>query len=163
MPNPENVDTASQPEASEPDYKALYEKAQADAERWKAQSRKNESRAKSNAGAARDLDEVNQQVAELSQQLAAIQGENAALKAQAARSALVAKVAAETGVPEAIVSKLAPNDEEALTQAATAIADAYKVPGGAPAAPEAGARVQTGDAAYDKKKLFGDYIAEALG
>lgn len=115
----------------EPDYKALYETAQAEADKWKALSRKNEQQARSNADAA-------SQLRDLTQRLAAIEGERDQLKAQREHDALVAKVAQATGVPASIVSTLAATEEEALTQAATAIADAYKVPGGAPYVPEAG-------------------------
>ena len=58
------------------------EAAQAEAERWKTQSRKQESRAKSNASAAEDLEEADAQLADLSQRIAAIEGENEALKAK---------------------------------------------------------------------------------
>lgn len=115
----------------EPDWKALYEQAASDVEKWKTMSRKNEGKAKLNADAA-------DQLADLSERLAAIEGENAALKASAERSALVARVTKATGVPEQVVSALSANDEKALTEAATSIAEAFKVPGGAPAAPEAG-------------------------
>lgn len=140
----------------EPDYKALYEKSQKDVEKWKAMSRKNEERAKGNAGAASELEGANAQLAEVLQRLNAIEGENAKLKADAARSALVAKVAAATGVPEAIVSTLAPNDETALTEAAKAILSTYK-PGGAPKVPEAG-NVQHNDGQNDG----GDWLRDAL-
>jgi hypothetical protein len=120
------------------DYKALYEKAQADAERWKQQARKNEGRAKSNAQAAKDLGDAEQQMGEIRKRLDELEAENASLKAEKERSALVAKVADETGVPESIVQSLSASDEEGLTQAAKAISDAFKTPGGAPGAPEAG-------------------------
>ena len=38
-----------QEQPQEPDYKALYEQAQADVDKWKALSRKNEARAKAAA------------------------------------------------------------------------------------------------------------------
>lgn len=127
------------------DYKELYEQLQKDleaakseAEKWKAQSRKQESRAKTNAGAAKDLEEANTQIAGLSERIAAIEGENATLKANAERAAVVSKVAKATGVAESIVSSLAANDEKGLTAAATAIAEAYKTPGGAPNVSNAG-------------------------
>ena len=113
------------------DYKALWEQAQADAEKWKALSRQNEKRAKSNESAAVDLDEI-------SKRLAAIEDENAQLKTAAEHRKLVAKVAKDTGVPETIVATLAATDEKALAEAATAIANAYKTPGGAPKVPEGG-------------------------
>lgn len=148
---------------TDPDYKELWEQAKADADKWKAQARKNESRAKSNAGAAKSLEGAEQQLADLSQRLAAIEGENATLKANAARSALVSEVAQETGVTETIVSTLAANDKEALTAAATAIAEAYKQPGGAPAASEAGRHVQTGGSAKTTAQKFSDVMDEILG
>ena len=141
---------------TDPDYKELWEQAKADADKWKAQARKNESRAKSNAGAAKSLEGAEQQLADLSQRLAAIEGENATLKANAQRAALVSEVAAETGVPEAIVSTLAANDKDALSAAATAIAEAYKQPGGAPAATEAGTHVHTGE------PVTGDWLRDAF-
>lgn len=158
MENPKNEPEVSDKDEGGTDYKALWEQAKADAEKWKAMSRKNETRAKNNAGAAKDLEEVNQQMAELSQQLADLKGENDALKANAERAKLVSKVAEATGVPEAIVSTLAATDENALTQAATAIADAYKTPGGAPAASEAGTRVSTSETGGDGS----DWLREAL-
>ena len=172
MPNP-NEPNSQQTTGTDggADYKALYEKAledakkaQEEADKWKAQSRKNESRAKANAGAANDLEGANEQIADLSQRLAAIEGENAALKASAARAALVTKVAAATGVPETIVSSLAPNDEETLTAAATAIAEAYKTPGGGPTAPEAGAfNRNEGGQNKSNAERFGEIIQNALG
>lgn len=161
MPNPEDNAPQQEPE-TEPDYKALYEQAQADAEKWKAQSRKNESRAKSNAGAAKDLEEANAQLESLSARIAAIEDENSTLKAEAERTALVAKVAATTGVPEPIVASLSAQDEETLSAAATAIADAYKTPGGAPSAPEAG-RFPRGVQQRSNAQQFGDYIDQILG
>lgn len=150
---------------TEPDYKALLEKAnkdlqaaQAEAEKWKSLSKKNEGRAKSNAGAAKDLEDANTQLADLSARLSAIEKENATLKAEAARAEVVSKVAAATGVPEAIVSSLAASDEKALTEAATAIAEAYKTPGGAPSAPEAGTFPKGGEAGAEGA----DWLREAL-
>lgn len=154
MPNENALNSpADEPETGgQPDYKAMLEQArkdleaaQAEAEKWKGLSKKNEGRAKSNAGAAKDLEDANAQLADLSARLSAIEGENAALKASAARSALVASVAKATGVPEAIVSSLAASDEKALTDAATAIAEAYKAPGGAPYVPEAGTYPKSGE------------------
>ena len=138
------------------DYEALYkqsqkelEAAKADAEKWKNLSKKNEGRAKSNASAAKDLEEANAQLTDISERLAAIKNENATLKANAARAEIVSKVAKATGVAEEIVSSLAATDEEGLTAAATAIADAYKAPGGAPYVPEAGAFPKEQDGADD--------------
>lgn len=170
MPNQDPINQPATPETGETDYEALYRKSQEqlkkvqeDADKWKAQSRKNEERAKANSGAAKSLEELTQQMTELTEQFTAMQGENATLKAQAARASLVSKVAESTGVPEAIVSTLAANDEESLTAAAAAIAEAYMVPGGAPLVPEAGSRVSTGGSGKTRQQMFGDAIAEALG
>ena len=113
----------------EPDYKALYEAAQADAEKWKALSKKNEGRAKSNAGAAKSLEDATAQLADLTARLEALEGENTTLKANAKRADLVKRVADTTGVPEAVVSMLSGADEETLTAAATAIAETFKPKG----------------------------------
>lgn len=148
MPKPNENDPNLEPETEtdegEQDFEALYKQAQEDlkqarddAEKWKKLSRQNEDRAKANFGAAKDLEEANAQMADLSKRLEALEGENTSLKASAARSALVKKVAKATGVPETIVSTLAAEDEKALTEAATAIAETYK-PGGAPKTPEGG-------------------------
>lgn len=134
-PEEPQVDEA---ETDETDYKALYEQMKSEAEKWKEQSRKQESRAKHNAGAAKDLEGALQQLADLNERLGSIESENSSLKAAAERRKLVAKVSKATGVPEAIVSSLGGNDEKALSAAATAIAEAYKTPGGAPRVPEAG-------------------------
>ena len=150
------------------DYKALYEQAKsdadkykADADKWKAQSRKNESRAKANAGAASELDDATKQLAEISARLTKIEGENEALKADAERAELVAKVAKETGVPEAIVTTLAGNDEDTLTEAAKAIAGI--MPHGAPSAPEAGTFPRGTDAApKNNAKRFGELVGQML-
>ena len=140
MPDPANeiLEETEPAGTEEPDYRALYEQAKSDVAKWKAQSRKNESRAKANSGAATELEQNKTQLQELSERLSALEKENTSLKETAKRKKIVAKVANETGVPEAIVSQLAANDEESLTAAATAIAEAYKTPGGAPRAPEAG-------------------------
>ena len=170
MPNASNQPQQEPPATGGTDFEALYrqsqeqlKKAQDETEKWKAQSRKNENRAKANYGAAKDLEEVNQQMTDLSQRLAAAEGENAALKAKAARTALVAKVAEATGVSEAIVASLAANDEESLTAAATAIAEAYKTPGGAPSAPEAGTHIQVGAQSKDNADKFIELFNSQLG
>ena len=138
------------------DYKALWEQAQADAEKWKALSRQNEKRAKSNESAASDLDEI-------SKRLAAIEDENAQLKTAAEHRKLVAKVAKDTGVPETIVATLAATDEKALTEAATAIANAYKTPGGAPKVPEGGKFPQDELDTRSNAAKFGAAFDQLLG
>lgn len=172
MPNPgENTETSPQTGTGEgQDFEALYQQAQEDlkqaredAEKWKKLSRQNESRAKSNYGAAKDLEEANAQMEELSKRLAAIEGENTTLKANAAHAALVKKVAKATGVPEAIISSLAAEDENALTAAATAIAEAYKTPGGAPKNPEGGKFPRGGENTETAADRFSEIIHQALG
>lgn len=147
--------TATEPN-QEPDYKALYEQALADAEKWKTMSRKNESKAKTNADAV-------DQLADLSKRLEAIEGENAALKASAQRAEMVHAVAADTGVPENIVAALSATDKDELTAAAKAIAEAYKTPGGAPFAPEAGKFPQQGANVKTNARQFAETIEAMLG
>lgn len=170
MPNPNDQNANPQTETDEgQDFEALYRQAQEDlkearddAEKWKKMSRQNEDRAKANFGAAKDLEEANQQMADLSKRLEALEGENTTLKANAAHAALVKKVAEATGVPEAIVSTLAAEDEKTLTAAATAIAEAYKPAGGAPKTPEAGKfprEQQAEDADAEKRK----FVRQLLG
>ena len=158
MPKPDDDQAQQQDrtETDEPDYKALWEQAKADADKWKAMSRKNEGKAKSNADAA-------QQLEDLSQRLSTIEEENARLKADADRATLVSKVAVATGVPESIVAALRPSDEEALTQAAQAIAEAYRVPGGAPSAPEAGTFSRDLGGTKTAAQKFGDTVDDLLG
>ena len=60
-----------QEQPQEPDYKALYEQAQADVDKWKALSRKNEARAK----AAAEDRSSNAEIAALQDELAAIKHE----------------------------------------------------------------------------------------
>lgn len=135
------------------DYKLLWEQAQAEADKWKAMSRKNEGKAKANADAA-------DQLADLSQRLAAIEGENAALKEQAERAALVARVAKATGLDASIVGALNGADEETLTRQATAIASLG--PKGAPTAPEAG-RFPNEPNKKTNAQLFAETIDAMLG
>ena len=150
-----NGDGGNPPADDATDWKALYEQQKAEAEKWKAMSRKNEKAAKSNGDAASELEDI-------SKRLADIESENARLKAEAEHRELVAKVAKATGVSEAIVSTLAATDEEALTQAATAIAEAYKTPGGAPSVPERGTFPRD-PSSKTTAEQFADFIGDALG
>lgn len=149
-------------EPTEPDYKALYEQAKADAEKWKAQSRKNESRAKANSGAASELEQNKSQLQELSERLSSLEKENEDLKASAKRAKLLAEVAEDTGVPESLVSQLAAKDKEGLMTAATAIAETYKIPGGAPHLPEAGTFPRDGAESQSLADKFGAAFDELL-
>ena len=59
--NTEVIEQVSETQETEPDYKAMYEQAQADAEKWKALSRKNEAKYKEAANApSADADEIAQ-------------------------------------------------------------------------------------------------------
>ena len=145
----------------EPDWKALYEAERAEAEKWKAMSRKNEGRAKANEEAAKANSDAADQLADLSQRLAAIEGENASLKAQAERAELVAKVAKETGLDASIVSALNGADEKSLTEQAQAIAALR--PKGAPSAPEAGRFPANTGGGKTTAQQFADTLNAMLG
>ena len=133
MADKEEVDVIAEesPHGDETDYKAMYEKAVAESRKW-------ESRSKANAEKAKRYDELESANKTLEERVSSIEAANRALEDEKARSALVKQVAKATGVPESIVSTLSATDEESMTAQAAAIAEAYKVPGGAPNAPEAG-------------------------
>lgn len=115
--------SAEQQEASgqEPDYKALYEKAQKDLERTKAYSRKHEAQAKANAEKAKAFDAAQTKARTVEERLAALESENASLRAERDRAALVESVARATGLDAAIVGALNGADEDALTEQANAV------------------------------------------
>ena len=73
---------AEQQEASgqEPDYKALYEKAQADLDREKANARKWEGRSKANSDKAKAFDAAQAKSKTVEERLAALESENASLQ-----------------------------------------------------------------------------------
>ena len=73
----------------EPDYKALWEKSQADLERAKANSRKWEDRSKANADKARAYDASQEKAKTVEERLGALERENAGLRAARDRAALV--------------------------------------------------------------------------
>ena len=83
---------------SEPDYKALWEKSQADLERAKANSRKWEDRSKANADKARAFDASQEKAKTVEERLAALERENAGLRAARDRAALVESVSRATGL-----------------------------------------------------------------
>lgn len=116
---------------TEKDYKAMYEQAIAESRKW-------ESRSKANADKAKKYDELESAKKTLEERVASIEATNKALEDEKARAALVKFVSESTGVPESIVSSLSATDEDALTTQAKAIADNYKLPGGAPKVTEAG-------------------------
>lgn len=138
-----------------PDYKAMYEDAV-------AQSRKWEKRSKENAEKAKRLDEIEQASKSVEDRLAALEAENAKLTQEKVRRQLVDKVAAETGVSRDIVASLNATDEDALTEQAQAIANAYK-PTGAPNVPEAGVFPRTQGTAKTTAQQFAEYVEAALG
>lgn len=137
----------------EPDYKALYEQLKAESRKW-------EDRSKANKAKADKLDELMAGSDSIEERIAALEAENKAMRDAEARHALVAKVAASTGLSESIVATLSGADEEALTAQAQAIADLR--PKGAPSAPEAG-RFPRGEQQRSNAQQFGDYIDQMLG
>lgn len=137
----------------EPDYKALYEQLKAESRKW-------EDRSKQNKAKADKLDELMAGNDSIEERIAALEAENKAMRDAEARHALVAKVAASTGLSESIVATLSGADEEALTAQAQAIADLR--PKGAPSAPEAG-RFPRGEQQRSNAQQFGDYIDQMLG
>lgn len=108
-------------DGQEPDYKALYEKAQSDLERAKANSRKWEDRSKANADKAKAFDASQEKAKTVEERLAALERENADLRAARDRSALVESVAKSTGLDASIVGALNGADEDALTEQANAV------------------------------------------
>lgn len=120
----------------EKDYKAMYEAEKAEHEKAVAESRKWESRSKANAEAAKKLEELTAGETSVEDRISKLEAANKALEDEKARNALVAKVAASTGLSEAIVSTLNGQDEKSLIAQAQAIAELK--PKGAPTAPEAG-------------------------
>lgn len=123
MPNQENAQQQQEPtiETNEPDYKALYEQAKADAEKWKSLSRKNESKAKTNSEAAANFEQLTEQMKQLTEQMQSIQSERDTLKAAEERRVMVAKVAADSKLPESVISALSGTDEATLTEQAKAL------------------------------------------
>lgn len=134
------------------DYKALYEKTLAESRKW-------EERSKANVEKAQKYDELTAGSQSVEERIAALEAANKQLEGEKTRSELVKSVAKATGVPEAIVSTLSATDEEGLTAQAKAVADAYKVPGGAPKVPEAG-KFHKGQESDDEKRQF---VRDLLG
>jgi len=151
----EEANKAEQVEEQEPhgepeaDYKALYEKTLAESRKW-------EKRAKDNADKAKKLDELTAGEQSLEERIGKLEAENEKLKADKARAELVAKVAADTGLPESVVAALNGTDEETLAEQAMAVV-ALK-PKGAPTAPEAGRFPADTGAAKTNAEKFGEAI-----
>jgi hypothetical protein len=150
-----NVTEPSEPAQDDgKDYKAMYEQAISESRKW-------ESRSKANAEKAKAYDEMAESKKTLEERVNAIEAANKALEDEKKRSQLVKAVAASTGVSEAIVSTLSATDEESLTAQAKAIAEAYKTPGGAPKAPEAGKFPKDGgNVGKTTAELFADAIKD---
>lgn len=127
-----DVITQEEPHGTEgKDYKTMYEQAIAESRKW-------ESRSKSNAEKAKKYDELESAKKTLEERVSEIEAANKALEDEKARITLVKFVAESTGVPESIVASLSATDEDTLTEQAKAIAENYKLPGGAPKMGEAG-------------------------
>ncbi len=137
--------------AEEVDYKALYEKTLKESRKW-------EQRSKDNAEKAKKLDELTAGEESLEDRIAKLEAENKRLHDEKERAALVAKVAAETGLSESIVATLAGTDEETLKEQAEAIA-ALK-PKGAPYVPEAGKFPADQGSAKSNAEKFGDVVEQ---
>ena len=137
----------------EPDYKALYEEAKANSRKW-------EQRAKENKEKADQYDKATAGEDSLEERIAKLEADKQALEQQRERHAIVAKVAAEYGLSEAIVGSLNGSNEAALAEQAKAIAGLR--PKGAPSAPEAG-KFPRGESGKTAAEQFSDLVDEALG
>ena len=153
--NTPNVDETTPEEVDEStDYKALYESTKAESRKW-------EKRSKENYEKAKKYDELTAGEKTVEDRIAALEADKQRLESEKTRAALVKSVAKETGVPESIVSSLSATDEDALTAQAKAIAENYKVPGGAPKAPEAGKFPKDGGiSAKTTAQMFADSIKD---
>lgn len=130
----------------EKDYKALYEAAKAESQKWERRSKKNFEKASK-------YDELIAGNGSVEERIAALEADKQRLEEEKSRSQLVKSVSKATGVPESIVSNLSATDEEALTAQAKSIADIYKTPGGAPNVPESG-QFAHGESHLDEKRAF---------
>ena len=129
------------------DYKAMYEQAISESRKW-------ESRSKANAEKAKKYDELESAKKTLEERVSTIEAANKALEDEKERTRLVKSVAEATGVPESIVSTLSATDEETMTAQASAIAENYKIPGGAPKAAEAGKFLKNEDGNSSEMRKF---------
>ena len=134
------------------DWKAMYEKAL-------AQSRKWEKRSKANADKAKKWDEAAAGEESLEDRIANLEADKKALEDAKARSELVAKVAAKTGLAEAVVSTLNGADEKELESQSLAIA-ALK-PKGAPSIGEAGKFPRSDGGKKSTAQMFADTMSDA--
>lgn len=146
-------ETTEQAEVDEqPDYKALYESTKAESRKWERQSKKNFEKAKK-------YDELVAGEQSVEDRIAALEADKKRLEGEKERAKLVKAVAAETGVPESIVSTLSATDEETMTAQAQAIAENYKTPGGAPKAPEAGKFPKEDNSETDMRKFAHSFFS----
>lgn len=145
---------ASETTKDEPDYKALYEQLKSDSRKW-------EERAKANRDKAARVDDLEGEVQRLREGFESMRAENESMRAEKERRALVASVAAATGLSEAIVASLSGADEESLTEQATSIANL--MPKGAPTAPEAGQFPRDAAKSKTAAQLFGEAVDSILG
>jgi hypothetical protein len=98
----------------EPDYRALWEQAKADARKWEGRAKEANSKA---------LDEANARLAD-------VQAERDALAAEKERREAVERVAGATGVPASVVGSLSGASEEELTRQAEGVRDAMSAVAG---------------------------------
>lgn len=143
----------------ETDYKALYEQAKADADKAKAAARKWEERSKANKAKADKYDAATAGEESLEDRIAKLEADKLALQQANARRELVAKVAAEVGISEALVDSLSGTDEETLTKQAQAFAELK--PKGAPSAPEAG-KFPRNESGRSNADVFGELVEKSL-
>ena len=116
---------------------------------------------KPNAEKAKKFDELESANKTLEERVSEIENANKKLEAEKARVQLVKTVSELTGVAENIVGALSATDEESLTAQAQLIADAYKTPGGAPNAPEAGIFPREPKPKKTAEQQFADALADA--
>ena len=141
-------------ETTEPDYKALYEQAKADAEKWKNLSRKNESKAKTNSEAAASLETTQERIDLLLDDIKTMSAENDQLRAAAERNEAVRKVAAQKRLPEHVVESFTGTDEETLMAQATTVLRAI------PAYP---IRQDNGGGVYMPRRSNAEVFADVVG
>ena len=137
---------AAQPQAT--DWKAEFERATADLEELRKQSRKWEERSKSNAEKAKKYDELAAQsmtdadrIKAATERADKAEAELERMKAEAQREKDVAEVSAKYGVPAALLTEADKKAMEAQAQAIKAFAEAqpsaqvFRADGAKPTAP----------------------------
>jgi dsDNA-specific endonuclease/ATPase MutS2 len=115
---------------------------------WKAEARKWEARAKENSKAAKEAESLRERAERA-------EGELSGLKAAGDRAKAAREVAAETGLPVAVVERLGGSTRDELAEAAKAVKDAV---------PQASSRYVSGDgkspgsAAASARDSFAEYM-----